>query len=396
MKRIAVVSVGRSDYGLYLPLLRQIMGTPNLELQLIAAAAHLSAAQGHTVDRIVEDGFAIARRIEMAAAGDGPLEAACAMGQGTDRFARAFSELTPDIVVLLGDRLEMHAAAIAAVPFGIPLAHIHGGELTLGALDDALRHSMTKLSHLHFAATAESAQRIAQMGEEPWRVTFAGALSLDNARLLPRPTDAELRAKYGLDTQRPFLLVTLHPTTLDRHDAGDQARVLIEALSAGQYDFLCTQPNADPGAAPIDREFRAWAAREPARVRYVSSLGPNDFIAAMEHATAMVGNSSAGIIEARHYRLPVVNVGDRQAGRLRGRNVIDVGCSVDAIRHALQRATTVEFRRTFANEPNPYGDGHAAERIAAVLAQAPSADILLRKQFVDVPIHESWELSPLR
>jgi UDP-hydrolysing UDP-N-acetyl-D-glucosamine 2-epimerase len=233
------------------------------------------------------------------------------------------------------------------------------------------------------------------MGEESWRVTFAGALSLDNARLLPRPTGAELRQKYDLDLRRPFLLVTLHPTTLGGGDSGEEARILIEALSMAEYECLCTQPNADPGSALIDAEFHSWAARDPARVRYAGTLGPNDFIAAMEHAIAMVGNSSAGIIEARNYGLPVVNVGDRQAGRLRGRNVLDVAASVGAIEEALRLAVTVEFSRQFEHDPNPYGDGHAAERIVAALVAAPPTDILLRKRFVDTPGDRRWTLPPL-
>lgn len=266
-----------------------------------------------TIERIIADGFDIAWRVEMGRTDQSRLDAARAMADGTRGFADAFSALAPDLAVLLGDRLEMHAAAVAAVPLGIPLVHIHGGELTLGAIDDAFRHSITKLSHLHFAATVKSAQRIAQMGEEPWRVAFTGALSVDNARLLPRPSGAELRAKYRLDASRPFVIVTLHPATLAGGDAGDQARMLTAALDRSGLDVLCTQPNADPGSVLIDAEFRTWSDAAPSRVRYVASLGPNDFIAAMENAAAMIGNSSAGIIEARHYGLPVVNIGDRQA-----------------------------------------------------------------------------------
>ncbi len=393
MKRIAVVSVARSDYGLYLPLLRQISSRPDLTLQLIAAAAHLSPDHGLTVERMIADGFEIAWRVAMGRTDQSRLDAARAMASGTRGFAEAFSTLEPDLVVLLGDRIEMHAAAVAAVPLGIPLVHIHGGELTLGAIDDALRHSITKLSHLHFAATAESAHRIAQMGEEPWRVTFTGALSVDNARLLPRPNGATLRAKYGLAPGRTFVIVTLHPATLAGSDAGEQARTLVEALSRPGHEVLCTHPNADPGAVLIDAELRKWSEADT-RVRYVASLGPNDFIAAMENAVAMVGNSSAGIIEARHYGLPVVNIGDRQAGRQRGGNVIDVPCSVDAIRDAVRSASDPSFRRTFEDEPNPYGDGRAAERMIARLIEAPARDVLLRKKFVDTPHAQAWELSP--
>jgi UDP-hydrolysing UDP-N-acetyl-D-glucosamine 2-epimerase len=393
VRRIAVVSVARSDYGLYLPLLRQIVERPELTLLVIAAAAHLRPEYGLTIERIAADGFEIAWRVEMGRTDQSRLDAARAMAGGTRGFTEAYSALEPDLVVLLGDRLEMHAAAVAAVPLGIPLAHLYGGDLTFGAIDDALRHSITKLSHLHFAATAQSASRIVQMGEEPWRVAFTGALSVDNARLLPRPRAAELRAKYGLADRRTFLLVTLHPATLDGSDAADQARTLVEALSGIGHDVLCTQPNADPGSVIIDAELRKWSQTGGSAVRYVANLGPNDFIAAMENAAAMVGNSSAGIIEARHYGLPVVNIGDRQAGRERGANVIDVPCSVGAIRNAVHRATEPEFRRTFEREPNPYGDGRAAERMVERLIEAPARDILLRKKFVDTPKPQAWELS---
>lgn len=392
MKRIAVVTVGRSDYSLYLPLLREIGRRTDVSLQLIAAAAHLSSHHGHTMDRILEDGFEIAAKVEFPPRVETPVEAARAMAEGTWRFAEAYADLAPDIVVLLGDRMETHAAGVAAVPSRIPLAHIHGGELSLGAIDDVLRHSLTKFSHLHFAATAESARRIAQMGEEPWRVTFTGALSLDNARYLPRLDGAALREKYSLDAARPFVLVTLHPATLDPGDSGHRARQLIQALSTTTCDVLCTQPNADPGSAAIHAEFAAWAAAEPRRVHYMASLGPNDFIAAMENAAAMVGNSSAGIIEARHYGLPVVNIGTRQEGRTRGANVVDVGWSIPDISKAVGRATSDAFKASFLNEPNPYGDGHAAVRISRLLATAPDTMTLLNKRFVDLPTPGAWKL----
>jgi UDP-hydrolysing UDP-N-acetyl-D-glucosamine 2-epimerase len=386
VRRIALVTVGRSDYGLYLPLLRRLQGDAAFEPLVVVGGAHLSPEHGLTVRRIEADGVAIAWRAEMLQPGDTAASTAASMARGTAAFAAAFEAIRPDLVVVLGDRFEMHAAVVAAVPFRLPVAHIHGGELTEGAIDDAFRHSMTKLSHLHFVATEQYEQRVRQMGEEPWRVTIVGALSLDNVRTLERPGRDIFLARYDLDATRPFVLVTLHPTTLDAQLPEEQVRTLLAALDDLDADVVFTQPNADAGGRVIEERLIAYCAAHSERTRYVPDFGPRDYLTAMECASAMVGNSSSGIIEAASFGLPVVNVGSRQDGRIRGRNVIDVRFEVESIRAALRLALSPPFRLESQTVTNPYGGGHAAERIADVLGRVAPGERLLRKRFIDLPL----------
>lgn len=378
-----MVTTSRADYGIYRPVLRQLCAEPELELRLVVTGTHLSAAHGTTVREIEADGFSVSARVPMPMASDGPAEWALAMGAVTSGCGRIFSDLSPDVVLVLGDRLEMHAAAVATVPFNLPLAHLHGGEVTEGALDDVFRHSLTKLSHLHFVATERYRQRVLQLGEEPWRVTVSGAPGLDE---LPQPTPASLAAlaaRVALPlAHRGFLLVTFHPATREPGAALDQVACLVGALDQTALPVLITMPNADPGGSAIRAAWRdALATRSSWRA--VENLGGQLYGAAMGHAAAMVGNSSSGLIEAPSLGLPVVNIGTRQAGRVRGANVIDVECTTAAIGAGLRHALADAFRAAIAGAPNPYGDGQAAARIVAVLREVELGQSLLKKRFVD-------------
>jgi UDP-hydrolysing UDP-N-acetyl-D-glucosamine 2-epimerase len=380
MRRIGVVTGARSDYGIYLPILRRIQSASDLALVLIAGGSHLSAEYGRTIQFIEQDGFDIAATVEMVPESDSGAATADAMGRGVIGFARAYAEHAPDLLLVLGDRFEMLSAAVAALPQRIPLAHIHGGELTEGALDDAIRHAITKMSHLHFAATEEYGRRIVGMGEEPWRVTVSGAPALDNVRELPLASRDEVDREYGLEHGSPFLLVTYHPETLEHERAGERMDALLGALEDAGLPVVFTYPNADMGSRAIIERVQRFVGHH-ANARVATSLGTRAYFGVMRHATAMAGNSSSGIIEAASFELPVVNIGDRQQGRVRGANVIDCTPDRQAIGAAIRQATSPRFRESLVDLRNPYGDGTASERIVSTLAQVPLDARLLRKRF---------------
>jgi UDP-hydrolysing UDP-N-acetyl-D-glucosamine 2-epimerase len=384
--RIGVVTVARSDYGIYYPVLRLLQADPSFDLRLMVAAAHLDNKQGDTVQEIEKDGFPIAARIPMTLPADSREAVAVALGTGIQEFAVAYQRIQPDLLLLLGDRYEMFAAAIAALPLRIPVAHIHGGELTQGAMDDAMRHSITKLSHIHFAATAEYARRIQQLGEEPWRVHTTGSPVIDSILFTDAIPRAELEAEFGLDLSRT-LLITYHPVTLEEKPA-EHISTVLQAVSASGYSLLFTYPNADPSSSDIMRIVHDFVAKN-SHARLAANLGHRKYHSVQKYVAAMVGNSSSGIVEAASFQLPVVNIGARQAGRVRSGNVIDVGNSVEEISRGIQTAVSAEFRNSIAKLQNPYGDGHASERIVEVLRKAVINNSILMKKFVDHQIDGS-------
>jgi UDP-hydrolysing UDP-N-acetyl-D-glucosamine 2-epimerase len=386
VRTIGVVTVARSDYGIYLPLLRQIQANPDLELYLIVAGMHLSSEFGLTVEAIEADGFEIAERVEMLMSSDTPQGIAKSMGMGAIGFAQAYARYCPDILLVLGDRFEMYAAALAALPFKIPVAHIHGGEVTQGAIDDALRHSMTKLSHLHFVSTQEYARRVVQLGEEPWRVKVSGALSLDNLRSIKLLQAHELEARYGLQQldQSP-LLITFHPVTLEYEQTKWQIGELLAALETCTMPVVFTMPNADTGGRIIRRMIEAFVQTHPS-AQMVENLGTQGYFSMMTIAAAMVGNSSSGIIEAASFELPVVNIGTRQRGRVRAANVIDVAYEKASILEGLKNTLDTQFRAKLRGMRNPYGSGAASEKIVEVLKQVQLDEKLVMKHFRDLEI----------
>ena len=387
MRTIGVVTVGRSDYGLFRPVLRRIADDPELSLRLIVAGAHLLPQFGTTVDAIEADGFSVAERVEMALASDSPEAVAKSVGVGVTGFAQSYASDRPDLLLVLGDRYEMLAAVVAALPFNIPVAHIHGGELTEGAIDEAIRHSVTKMSHLHFAATEEYAQRIMQLGEEPWRVVVSGAPGLDNLNAFQPRSRGELEGEFGLDLSTPPLLVTFHPVTLEYARAGEQMSALVEALERSRLPIVMTYPNADTGHHEIANLAEEFAQRAP-QVSLLVNMGTDAYFSLMGRAAAMVGNSSSGIIEAASFGLPVVNIGNRQGGRIRAANVIDVECESDAILDGIRLATSSDFRAGLAGLVNPYGDGQAAGKIVDVLRKVALDDRLIVKRFHDIAVAE--------
>lgn len=380
-RRICIVTTTRADYGYLRPVMMRLRAAAGVELQVIVSGTHLVPAYGMTVKELEADGQPIAARIDMAQTGSTPEAIALATTGATTGFASAYARLRPDILVLLGDRYETLGAAFALLPFVCPIAHIAGGESSEGAIDEGIRHALTKLSHLHFVATEEYARRVIQMGEEPWRVTVSGAPTLDNMLAIADLSDAELEAKLGMPLAPGVLLATFHPVTLEAADTMAQVGQFLAALERIDRPVVLTFPNADAHAVDIIAAIRRFVEAKPATRKFVTSLGTAGYFALLRRAAAMVGNSSSGIIEAASFGLPVVNVGERQRGRVHAGNVLDVPCEARAIEDAVRMALGEPMRAIARGTRNPYGDGNAAEHIAAVLCSVPIDAKLLKKRF---------------
>jgi UDP-hydrolysing UDP-N-acetyl-D-glucosamine 2-epimerase len=319
----------------------------------------------------------------MLLSGDSSEEIAMSIGVGVINFTNAYRDVQPDLLVLLGDRFEMLAAAIAALPLRIPIAHLHGGELTQGAMDDSIRHAISKLSHLHFAAAAAYGRRLEQMGEEPKRIFVTGSPVVDVVLAEPVIPKDELEKELGARLENA-LLVTYHPVTLEHERTEERLSTLLAALSRFENEVLFTYPNADMGNAVIISHLKHFAASRP-RTHIFVNLGRRKYHSLQRHVAAMVGNSSSGIIEASIFKLPVVNIGDRQMGRLRTPNIIDVPDEVQAIERAIHDVLSPQFREGLSQMEHPYGKGDASKQILQTLKTVPLNGSLLKKRFQDLP-----------
>lgn len=383
MRTIGVVTTSRADYGIYRPVLRAITSHPELELELYVGGTHLVSYHGGTISEIEQDGFPITERVEGLLASDSAQAVSKSIGVGCASWAQVWGSHRPDVLLLLGDRYEMFAAACAALPYNLPLAHIHGGELTQGAIDEALRHAMTKMSHLHFVATRRYGQRVVQMGEEPWRVLVSGAPSLDNLGQVELAPRDEIVASLGGPLESEILAVTYHPVTRAWQQSGAQVRALLSALERWEGGIVFTQSNADTAHEAVMGPIRDFVSRHEGAY-LVSSLGTRRYFGLLSLARAMVGNSSSGIIEAASFELPVVDIGPRQRGREHAHNVLHVEADASQIAAAIERATSPSFRDSLRGMKNPYGEGRAGEAIARRLAQVSLGDELISKRFYDL------------
>ncbi len=380
MRRIVCVSVGRSDVSILRPIIKELRETSGVQPVVIAIRGREARRQGGANLHLSEP-FDVDETIPLGVDTNDPAGMANAIGRGVLLFAKIFQRLSPHIVLVVGDRFETFSAATAALPLGIPLAHVHGGEVTEGALDDSWRHAISKMSHLHFVSARVFRDRLVRMGEEPWRITVSGAPGLDNLSCHALLSRTELERVLRMSLTPAPLMVTYHPVTLDPRSAGQQIQGLLAALSRLKIPVVITAPNADAGYRDVRKALRAFVGRTPS-ARWVEGLGSQGYYTLMTHARAMVGNSSSGIIEAASFRLPVVNIGFRQAGRMHGPNVVDVGDNADDIVSGVRRTTTERFRKNLARR-NPYGDGGAAWRIVDVLRSVPLDQKLRMKRFYD-------------
>ncbi len=383
-RKICVVTGTRAEYGLLYWLLREVRDDPDLELQLIATAMHLSPEFGSTYRVIEEDGFRIDAKVEMLLSSDSPAGVAKSIGLGVIGFADAIDRLRPDILVLLGDRFEILAAAQAAMVARVPIAHLHGGEATEGLIDEAIRHAVTKMSHLHFVAAEPYRRRVIQLGEHPDHVHTAGAVGLDNIRRLQLLERDMLERELSFPLGDRSFLVTYHPVTLSGQPPREAMQELLTALDAfPDARVIITKPNADTDGRSICAMIDAYAAEHRDRVLATTSLGQLRYLSAMTHVSAVIGNSSSGLIEAPALRKPTVNIGERQRGRLRAGSVIDCPERSDAIIAAITRALSPEFRQAIQKAASPYGFGNASVQIKELLKSA-RLDGILFKSFHDM------------
>jgi len=387
MRKIAVITGTRAEYGLFFWVIKGIQEDPGLELQLIVTGMHLSPEFGLTVREIEKDGFPIAERVEMLLSSDTETAIVTSMGLGMIGFAKAYEKLRPDLLLVLGDRFEILSAVAAAVPFRVIVAHIHGGEVTEGAMDDLFRHAITKMSHLHFPATQAYANRIKQMGEPPGNVFCFGAPGIDNIYQLDLMNRNDLLEILELPRDKKIGLVTYHPVTLEENSTGSQVPELLEAVDCFDgFFWVFTLPNADTESRVIVNNIKSYVHDNPAKAKLFSSLGQLRYLSLLKHATLMVGNSSSGIIEAPSFELPVVNIGDRQRGRIRADNVIDVPAGKkNNIADAINKAVSNRFKESLKGLGNPYGKGDASRKIVEILKAVEMAD-KIKKQFYDLPI----------
>lgn len=378
MKRIAVITGTRAEYGIFKPVLQAIKTNPRLKLSLIVVGMHLAAEFGYTVKEIENDHFKIDSKIDVLHLKDTGVAMARSIGECIAKMADSLDRIKPDILLVLGDRSEMLAGAVAATYLGVSIAHIHGGDIS-GNVDEPVRHAITKLAHIHFPATKESAARIIKMGEEPWRVHVVGAPGLDSALSKELPEPKQMAEKYGLDTSKPIILVVQHSLVTEAEDAANQIRETLNAIVELGYQTIMIYPNADAGGRRMIEAIKEYEGYP--FIKTFNSIPHEEYLSLMKLASLMVGNSSSGIIEAPSFGLPVVNVGTRQVGRQRSENIIDVGYNKEQIKKAINKALFDEkFKQKARNSQSIYGDGKAGKRIADILSETRINKRLLLKR----------------
>lgn len=378
MRKVAVFTGTRAEYGLLYWLLKDLQQDSEIELQLLVSAMHLSPEFGMTYQQIEADGFTITEKVEMLLSSDSAVGTAKSIGLGVLGFADALERMKPDVLVVLGDRFEALAVTQAAMILRIPIAHIHGGEITEGAYDDAIRHAITKLSLLHFTSTEAHRNRVIQLGEHPSRVFNVGAVGLDHLQRSKMFSLAELSASLNFKLEQPYFLVTYHPVTLASEPAKASFENLLKALDAfPQHQIILTYPNADDGGREIIPLLEAYAKQQPSRVLAIPSLGQKRYLSAVKYAAAVVGNSSSGIIEVPSFKVLTVNIGERQRGRLAAESVFSCLSTTAAIIETLQLGLKSDLTQVV----NPYGKGKASE---AILKQLKAADLSVVKTFYDL------------
>ncbi|MBU0969605.1 MAG: UDP-N-acetylglucosamine 2-epimerase (hydrolyzing) [Proteobacteria bacterium] len=384
MRKICVYTSTRAEYGLLRNLIRQIHASPELVLQLLVSGTHLVSDQGMTIEEIIRDGFGPDRCVDIELTDDSSEGVCHSMGIAISEYGKFFAEHAPDMVVVLGDRFEAFCCAVAAQVSCIPIAHIHGGESTQGAIDEAFRHGITKMAHLHFPCCEAYRHRIIQMGEQPGHVYNVGALGVENIRRLKFMGREELEGSLNFKLDKPFFLVTFHPVTLEKKGAKDQFEQLLAALDQyPHYKLIFTGSNADTGGRGINEMQEEYKKRHPGQCLGVPSLGYLRYLSAMRLCDAVIGNSSSGILEAPALKVPTINIGDRQKGRSRVQSIVDCDPSKEAILAALERINTQAFQWGLSTMTLPFEKSGTAKKIKEILEKADLKDIL-KKEFFDI------------
>lgn len=380
-RKICIVTGSRAEYGLLYWLIKGVQQHPDLQLQLIATGMHLSPEFGETYQEIEEDGFVIDEKIPMDLSNDSPVGLLTAMGKVTPQFAEAFQRLSPDLIVVLGDRFELLPVAQSALLSRIPMAHLCGGDTTEGAFDEAIRHSLTKMSHIHFPTNQDSADRIRQLGENPDHIFNFGHLGLDGIRNASFMTRDELSADLDFEFKSKNFLVTMHPVTLEQNTADEQCQALLQALEkcGDEIGLIFTYSNADTGGQAINNQIEEFVKGRSHSKAY-TSLGMRRYLSLLNEVSMVVGNSSSGLYEVPSFYIPTINIGDRQKGRLQADSVINCEPTVDDIYQAIQKGLNLDCSKT----QNPYGDGHAHKKMVDVLATIDLSQAILKKHFFKI------------
>ncbi|MEK5325857.1 UDP-N-acetylglucosamine 2-epimerase [Aeribacillus sp. FSL M8-0254] len=377
VKKIVVVTGTRADYGIYVPLLKKIEKDPVLELGLIVTGMHLSPIYGYTINEIKADKYKIIGTIDILLQGSTSANMARSIGLGIIGMTQVLETNQPDLLFVLGDRGEMLAAAIAASHLNIPVAHLHGGEVS-GSIDESVRHAISKLSHIHFPATAKSAERLKKMGEDEWRIHQVGALRLDTILKASLPSFEEVRDKYGLGfiEKNNYFLLVYHPVTTEVHSLKDQIKNVLDALIKHQKPIICILPNSDYGTEEITAVYNEY---KQSNIKFIKNFNHLDYLTVLKHSLALIGNSSSGIIEAASFHVPVLNIGNRQKGRERSGNVVDVTTALEDIEKGLNQVLSESFRQSVSKVSNVYGDGKASDRIVKIIKDLIIDDTILNK-----------------
>ncbi|WP_197712306.1 UDP-N-acetylglucosamine 2-epimerase [Polynucleobacter necessarius] len=383
MRKICVITGTRAEYGLLRWIMQGIKDDPELRLQIIATGMHLSPEFGLTYKSIEEDGFHIDRKVEMLTSSDTPVGITKSMGLGMVGFADALNELDPDLIVVLGDRFEIFSAVSAALLARIPVAHIHGGESTEGVIDESIRHSITKMSHLHFVSAEEYRRRVIQLGERPERTHLVGAPGIDGIKRLKLLDRAQLEESLGFKLGSKSLLITFHPVTLEKATAGDQFEELLASLALlKDTQLIFTMPNADTDGRELIKLVENFVSRHSNAKSY-NSLGQLRYLSCLAQVDGVVGNSSSGLLEAPSFRKGTVNIGDRQRGRLHSESVINCEPERESISAALRRLYSDQFQSNLKRVKNIYGEGGASDAIVSIVKTA-SLDDIVKKNFFDI------------
>jgi len=384
MRKICVVTGTRAEYGLLYWLMKGIQEDPDLGLQIICTGMHLSPEFGLTYREIEKDGFKIDKKVEMLLSSDTPIGILKSMGLGMIGFGEAYEELKPDIVVLLGDRFETFCAAAAACVSRIPIGHIHGGEITRGAMDEAFRHSITKMSHLHFTSTDEYRRRVIQLGELPDKVFNVGALGIENIKKLSLLSQKDLERAINFSLGEKSILVTYHPVTLEQATSQTQFQHLLDAIDEIKgLHVIFTKSNADTEGRIINQMIDDYVAKNGDKAISFTSMGQLRYLSAMKQVDAVVGNSSSGIVEAPSLKTPTVNIGDRQKGRIQAESIINCSPEKTAITEAIQHVISPEFRKSIKDLQNPYERENPARNIKKIIKTFDLGNIL-KKEFYDI------------
>ncbi len=377
MRKVCVVSSNRADYGLLYWPMRMLQQQAEFDLQVVVTGSHLSPEHGLSVERFAADGFDVDGRVDLALNDDSAIAVTQSMGAGLIGFSEVFSELKPDLLMVLGDRYEILAVVTAALIAKIPVAHLFGGDMTEGAFDESIRHAITKMSHIHFVSNAVSAKRVRQMGENPRHIYNVGATSIDNICRASYKTRDEFFALIGFEPRRYNLLITFHPVTLDSASSVDLLQQLLTALTAlgDDYGLIFTKANADTEGNCLNELIKKFV-EDRNNAQLYDALG-DLYVSALKHVDVVVGNSSSGLYEAPAFGVPTVNIGDRQKGRLQAVSISNCDVRHEAILNAIQSVVGKRYNKV----DHPYGDGHSSEKIIAALKRIPDFNVLLQKHF---------------